>query len=181
MTANLESLGRLRLQGILLLIVIFVIGALVGAAFERTRKARPKPPPPERHGEALPPGFIEELRLTREQADSIKVILDANRPRTDAVLAEFLPRLAELTDSIRAEVRGVLTPEQQEILDERQPRLGPPIPGEQPPHGGPPPAGGPPHGAGRPPRGHRPPPGGHPPPGDAPPQRDAPPPPDGGR
>jgi len=158
MNSNLESLGRLRLQAILLLLAVFVIGALAGAAFERGRWRRwpPPPPPPPPHG--LPPGLREELHLTPDQATRIEEILDRSRARTDVVLDQFLPRLRAVTDSIRAEVRAVLTPEQQKRFDRLQPPGGPPF---GPPPFGPPP-GGPPHESlfGRPPPGE-PPPAGH--------------------
>jgi Spy/CpxP family protein refolding chaperone len=162
MNAHLESLGRVKLQGFLLLAVVFVIGAFAGAAFERAREARPGAPPPA--GEGVPPAWREQLRLTADQDRQIHEILEKNRPRADAVLDQFLPRLRAMTDSVRAEVRTVLTPEQQELFDRLQPPIGPPLrdgrpplgeppPGEHPP-GGPPPHGGPSQG-GRPPGGPR--------------------------
>jgi hypothetical protein len=156
MNAPLESLGRVRLQGILLLAGVFVIGALAGAAVERAREARPGPPPPRERG--APEAWREQLRLTDEQDRRIHEILESNRPRADAVLDQFLPRLRAVTDSIRFEVRAVLTPEQQLEFDRMQPPLGPPM-RDMPPPGGPPRHGRPP--GGPPPGG--PPPGGHPP------------------
>jgi hypothetical protein len=156
MRSGFEALGRLHLQAILLLIVVFLIGCLAGVAFERTF-LRPGSPP--RHGGpppgGLPPEFSERLHLTRQQTQQIQAILDRNRPRTSAVLDQFLPRLRSVTDSVRAEVRAVLTPGQQKTFDREPPNLfgghggaplegGPPPgrPGERPP-GGPP--GGPPN------------------------------------
>lgn len=144
MAKNLESLGRLRLQGILLLAVVFLIGGLAGVAFERARRGRPALQRPPHHEYALPPRLQEQLQPTQEQADRIREILEANRPRTDAVLDEFLPRLRAIADSIRSQVRAVLTPEQQEIFDEWQPPLGAPPLGAPPLRGGPPPHGAPP-------------------------------------
>lgn len=155
MKNDLESLGRLRLQAVLLLAAIFVIGALGGVAFERARQARLAAAPPGEPwrsgppGRGLPPELRAELRLTADQERRIHAILEANRPRTDAILDQFLPRLRATVDSVRAEIRSVLTPEQQEIFDLRRPPLGPPLPGADPPpplqpHR--PPPGGPPHG-----------------------------------
>jgi hypothetical protein len=85
----------------------------------------------------------EELELSPEQEHRIDAILASSRPRTDAMFDRFLPGLRAVTDSIRAEVRTVLTPQQQEIFDRLEPPLGLPPPG-RPPHrrghpGGPPP------------------------------------------
>lgn len=121
MNGALESLGRLRLQALALLLVVFVGGALAGAAFERARYHRPPGPPRE----GLSPEMREELRLTPEQGRRIDAILAESRARTDAVFDRFLPELRALTDSIRTEVRTVLSPEQQEIFDRMEPPLGP--------------------------------------------------------
>ena len=125
MNGTLESLGRLRLQALALLMVVFVGGVLAGAAFERARHHRPPGPPRE----GLSPEMREELRLTLDQERRIDAILAESRARTDAAFDRFLPELRTLTDSIRAEVRTVLTPEQQEIFDRMEPPLGPHPPG----------------------------------------------------
>ena len=123
MTRDLESLGRLRLQAILLLLVIFVIGGLSGAAIERARHAHPPGPP---HGE-LPPPLRDQLHLTAEQDQQVRDIMQRGRPRVEAVIQATRPRVQAVTDSIRAEVRAVLTPEQQKIFDRMEPPLGPPF------------------------------------------------------
>lgn len=157
MKGHLESLGRLRLQALLLLLVVFVIGALAGVAFERAGFRRPahRPGPPPEHLRGLPPRLREELDLSPEQARRVEQLLERNRDRTDAVLDQYLPQLRALTDSLRADVRAELTPAQREVFDrlekERPPR--PPRDRAGPPDGrgrfdGPPPFGD-----------HRPPPG----------------------
>jgi hypothetical protein len=185
MNAHLESLGRVRLQGVLLLVVVFAIGIFTGTALDRARRARFAPPPRAEQG--FPPGWREQLRLTDAQDRQIHEILEKSRSRSDAVLDQFLPRLQAVTDSIRADVREVLTPDQQTLFDRLQPPLGPPgrdgrppfggpaastdLPGGPPPEGGPPPGGRPP--AGAPPWGgprpDGPPPQGAPPPAGSPP------------
>jgi hypothetical protein len=165
MNAHLESLGRVKLQGVVLLAVIFLIGAVAGAAFERAWEARPGFPPPL--GRGAPPAWRQQLRLTDDQDRQIHQILEKNRPRADAVLEQFLPRLRMVTDSVRAEVRSVLTPDQQKMFDRLQPPLDPPSRDARPSFGGPPPGGRPPEdlplggpSAGGPPSGGPPPPGG---------------------
>jgi uncharacterized membrane protein len=165
MKNTLESLGRARFAGILVLAAVFIIGGLAGAAFERTWGRRPPHPPPNAPG-ALPPILPEmraALRLTPEQDRALHEILERNRPRVEAVTNAMLPRLRAITDSVRVEIRALLTPEQQKIFDAREPALGPPPgmgphPPFRPGFGGPPPDGPPPGG---------PPPGG-PPPGGPP-------------
>ncbi len=122
MASGFESLGRLRLQAILLLAVVFIVGALGGVAFERALEGsraprRPMGPPPG----GIPPGLAHDLGLTAEQEARIEAVFESYRPRTDAILDEFFPRLRAVTDSARAEIRALLTPAQQEIFDRDQP------------------------------------------------------------
>ncbi len=125
MKNSVESLGRIRAQGITLLVVTFVVGALAGMAFERFRAPRPGLPPGREPGlgmmrpfgtDRLPPMF-EELNLTAEQRALISEIMERSQPRTDELLDSMLPRLRAVTDSIRDEIRAVLTPEQAVKLD----------------------------------------------------------------
>jgi Spy/CpxP family protein refolding chaperone len=69
------------------------------------------------------PAMFRELNLTPEQARQIAIIMENWRPRSDAVLNEMLPRLRAVTDSIRQEIREVLTPEQAAALDSLEMRM----------------------------------------------------------
>lgn len=128
MNDGIESLGRIRLQGFALLVVAFLAGAFTGGAVERIMDAR-RPPfefaGPGRGGRGFRPGLIpppySQLDLTPEQRGQISRIFERRRPETDSVMAQVLPRLRALTDSARAEVGALLTPEQREKLD-RMPR-----------------------------------------------------------
>jgi Spy/CpxP family protein refolding chaperone len=200
MTNAIRTLGRVEWQAALLLAVVFGAGVAVGAALDHSR-ALPMAPPPAgapvgpaggRPGR-LPP-YLETMGLTQDQHAKIKAILDAQRPKVDTVMAGVLPRLQALSDTTFAQIRGVLTPDQQTQFDRERPRreLAPGMPGapggrggrgpppEGPP-GGPPEGRGPPpprDGRGPPPRdGRGPPPDGRGPPADGrgppPPQRPA--------
>lgn len=125
MKNSVESLGRIRAQGIALLVATFVAGTLAGMALERVR-ARPEGVPPG--GEPGPdmmrpfrpgrlPPMFEELDLTAEQRAQISDIVERSRPRTDELLQSMLPRLRAVTDSVRDEIHAVLTPEQAAKLD----------------------------------------------------------------
>ena len=125
MKNSVESLGRIRAQGVALLVVMFVAGVLAGMAFERLRARPDFPPPGQEPGidmmrpfspGRLPPMF-DELSLTAAQRAEIGEILERSRPRTDELLESMLPRLRAVTDSVRDEIRAVLTPEQAAKLD----------------------------------------------------------------
>ena len=140
MKEGFESLGRVRLQGITLLAVTFVVGALAGMAGERIRAQRTQPFSafPPRAGEVPRP--YERLDLTDEQRDRIDGILAARRVVTDSLMRGVFPRLRAMTDSIRLEIREVLTAEQREKLEKERgefgrPGFGPPGARGMPPGG----------------------------------------------
>jgi len=130
MKNSVESLGRIRLQGIVLLLVTFAVGVLAGLALERVMAAR-RPPrfmPPMSMGQPwakgpLPPMFAE-LELTTEQQSQIRDIMERSRPRSEELLQQTMPRLRALTDSVRMEIQAVLTPEQAARLDSLMTRRG---------------------------------------------------------
>ena len=165
MTDGLEYLGRARVQGLLLLLVVLLVGVLAGAAGDRLLSGGdgPRRFGPQLHGPPGPrrglPDVLERMELSAAQRDVIDSLLQAYRPRSEAVLRTVLPQLHAQADSLRAAVRAILTPAQQKQFDRevaRRPRgeFGPPFPPPPgPPRGpgGPPPGFGPPEGAPPPP------------------------------
>ncbi len=59
-----------------------------------------------------------ELRLSPEQRGQVIVILERQREELAAIWREVKPRTEEIRQAARAEIRGVLTPEQQERYTE---------------------------------------------------------------
>lgn len=146
MTDAIESLGRIRIQAIVLLIVAFVAGGLAGAAVEHVRLAHRRPAFPMGPGPAFGalrggvPGYYNRLGLSPDQRARISAILKRAQPRTDSLLNETLPQLRAITDSVRREIRAVLTPDQAARLDRERRRRGWQETGIRPvPPGGPPP------------------------------------------
>jgi len=123
MSSSADSALRLRIQGAVLIIIIFTVGVLAGGAGERIRASREKPMRPFRQAGELPRPFAR-LNLTDEQRAEISEIFESNGPRADSVLRELMPHLRAINDSIQAEIREVLTPEQVEILEEELERGG---------------------------------------------------------
>lgn len=105
----------------------FIAGLLGGAAGERLVSSRwttnqfPPPGMPTRGSRMPPGGFIpkalERLNLTPEQRRAIDGILERRRQQTDSLFGMFLPQMRATADSMRREIRAVLTPEQQAELD----------------------------------------------------------------
>jgi Spy/CpxP family protein refolding chaperone len=123
---------RARLRGAAVLAVTFLSGALAGAAVVHVARvasasvapppSRPAVAPPERVIENMKmarsgiPVMYEALDLTPAQRFAIARIMEANRPRTDSLLAETWPKLHALLDSIQHQVEQVLTAEQRTRL-----------------------------------------------------------------
>ena len=175
MTSAIRTLGRIEWQATLLLVVVFGAGIAVGVAFDHSRAEPPMAVAPPRGPGRLPP-YLERIDLTTNQHARIKAILDAQKPKVDTIMNGILPRLQSIIDTTFAQIRGVLTPQQQSDFDRGRPRreLAPGMPGAAGGRGGresfegrgPPPDGrGPPprDGRGPPPRDGR----GPPPPDDA--------------
>lgn len=108
---------RARVMGLVVLVVMFAIGALTGAATMRVAssdesQAKARAESPER------PGLFETLQLTDEQRVQVDAIMERRRAEVDAFWKEHGPQLRAITDSARAEMREVLTPEQR-VLEEQ--------------------------------------------------------------
>jgi hypothetical protein len=127
-----------------LLVSVFIAGALGGAVGVKLVDRRPWRPsgeyraPMDRMGgrtphtsgrEGGPDRFriapmwmadrlANQLSLTEEQREAVGSILEARQARASEALSEMGPFLKAQLDSINLEIRGILTPEQQERFDE---------------------------------------------------------------
>ncbi|HEY2377960.1 MAG TPA: hypothetical protein VGH98_18445 [Gemmatimonadaceae bacterium] len=123
-------LRRTRVTGAAVIIVVFVSGALTGAAVEHlgrdTRRERdvvgavPTASAIEnlKFGNTGVPLMYEELGLSPEQRARIRGIVAARRPEVDSLLRDSWPRLRAVVDTVRLQVEQVLTPEQRTRLTE---------------------------------------------------------------
>lgn len=113
--------GRMRLVGFGLLAITFVAGALSGAAIDRVLSAD-EPERVERDRDRRDRGrsyIIDRVEMTDEQRAAIDEILEQRAERMRAVWREAEPRLDAITDSARAEIMEVLTPEQRAEYERR--------------------------------------------------------------
>jgi Spy/CpxP family protein refolding chaperone len=104
-----------------LLIAAFVAGALAGAAGDRLLHAG-EPRFHEargRHGHDRMAVFIDELDLSSQQRARVEAALERRRPQAEAIWESVKPRLRAQIDSTNAEIRALLTPEQQEAFDRK--------------------------------------------------------------
>jgi Spy/CpxP family protein refolding chaperone len=104
---------RARATGLLMLVIMFAVGALAGAATVHVAEGDEVG---TRRGEQRDrPSLFEVLQLTPEQQTQVDAIMERRRAEMDAFWTEHRPLLDAIMDSARAEIRTVLTPEQQEI------------------------------------------------------------------
>ena len=111
--------GRTTLKIWLVLLVVFVLGSVTGAALTgllyRTRAGGA-----EARERAMHERFEKmrtELSLTDQQTAAVRTILDETRNEYRAVRKELRPRFEEPRLKARARIRALLTPEQQQKFD----------------------------------------------------------------
>ena len=124
MNENKRHERRVRLMTGLLLLVVFVSGAVVGGAVLRCGDQRMPEP-----GKLGPP--LSFLGLSKEQETKALQVLARERPRIEAVLKEIMPKIRASHDRVEEEIRTFLTPRQKWLLDKIKkyaPR--PPMPGD---------------------------------------------------
>lgn len=145
MKEGVESLGRVRAQALVLLVIAFLAGAFVGGTMERVmfRPSRMGLGPTrggtrggDRGGDrgARPPGgapsWYESLGLSADQRTKIEAILARRSQRVDSAMKSACVVIAPARDSSFREIDAVLTPAQKAKRDSvraarsQQPRSG---------------------------------------------------------
>ncbi|HEX2168615.1 MAG TPA: periplasmic heavy metal sensor [Longimicrobiales bacterium] len=108
---------RARVMGLVVLVVMFAIGALTGAATMRVTGGD-QAQASERAESRKRPGLFETLELTPEQRTQVDAIMERRRGQVEAFWKTNGPQLRAIMDSARAEIRTVLTPEQRELEEQ---------------------------------------------------------------
>jgi Spy/CpxP family protein refolding chaperone len=108
-------------------ITLSAIGALsIGTAFAQVSPAGP----PENRGGGGGGGrghrhnsleqVTENLNLTPEQKAKVQPIIDQAKPQIESIRREAMQKTKAVTDNAMAQIRPMLTPDQQKKLDEAQ-------------------------------------------------------------
>src|SRR5262245_23998677 len=108
--------GHTRLKVWLVLVVVFVLGSITGAALTGLYVAR-SGSDRGRNGQSRLEKMRTELNLTDEQMKSVSAILDETRNEYRALRSELKPRFEEPRMKARAKMRALLSPEQQQKFD----------------------------------------------------------------
>ena len=138
-----------RWMAVAVLVSLFLSGVAVGAVGVLLTRDPPSPtrsfqpralggPRAEVRSPVSPPAFVsgpvlqrltDELELSAEQRDSVEAILSRQRAVTREQLVAVYPRLRASVDSVTAQIRRILDPDQRARFDEMGiPAGGPPEP-----------------------------------------------------
>lgn len=101
-------------RGLLLLLAVFAAGVGTGIGLDRAIASGSKL---ETRLSTSMPAVLDRLGLTPEQRRAVDSLLERSRPRAQAAMAEMVPRLGAIADSLDAELRQILTPAQRARLD----------------------------------------------------------------
>jgi hypothetical protein len=115
----MNSQGRTTLKVWLVLVVVFILGAITGGAFvggfaSGFYRATSRPPRNDRDREEK---MRRDLSLTDDQMKSVSAILDDTKNEYKALRQELKPRFDEPRQKARGKIRTLLTPEQQQKFD----------------------------------------------------------------
>lgn len=72
---------------------------------------------PEKFHQRIMERFTSKLKLTSDQQQKMSEILESTRSRMDALRQEAFPKFRQIRESSKAEIRALLTPEQQIKFD----------------------------------------------------------------
>ena len=110
--------ARTRLKMWSVLVGVFVLGAITGAALSGLYRSRASGS--ETRDKAMHERFENmrrELSLTDEQTTAVRAIIDETRNEYRALRAELRPRFEEPRQKARKRIRALLTPDQQKKFD----------------------------------------------------------------
>jgi len=108
--------GRTTLKIWLVLVAVFVLGSVTGAALTGLYRSRASGDRPRATSERFEK-MRRELSLTDQQTASVRTILDETRNEYRTLRAELRPRFDEPRQKARARIRALLTLEQQQKFD----------------------------------------------------------------
>lgn len=113
----MTSPGQTKFKIWLVLVVVFVLGSITGAALTGLYRSRAGSDRPERSARDRFEKMSRELDLTDDQKKSVSAILDDARNEYRALRTELRPRFEEPRQKARARIRALLAPEQQKKFD----------------------------------------------------------------
>ena len=115
----MTSQARTKFMMWLVLVAVFLLGSVSGAALTGLIRSRASGERPD-HERAMKERFDKmrsELNLTDQQTTAVRAILEETRNEYRALKTELRPRFEEPRQKARTRIRALLTPEQQQKFD----------------------------------------------------------------
>ena len=112
--------GRVKLKIWLVLLVVFVLGGVTGAALTGLYRSRASSGRTESHERAVSERIEkmrQDLKLDDQQTAAVRTILDETRNEYRTLRTELRPRFDEPRLKARARIRALLNSEQQQKFD----------------------------------------------------------------
>jgi hypothetical protein len=112
--------GRVKLKIWLVLVVVFVLGGVTGAALTGLYRSRASGERNESREHAVSERLEkmrQDLKLDDQQTATVRTILDETRNEYRALRTELRPRFDEPRLKARARIRALLNSEQQQKFD----------------------------------------------------------------
>jgi len=109
--------GHTKLKIWLVLLVVFLLGGVTGAALGGLYRSRASSERPEKAMHDRFEKMRSELNLTDEQTKAVSAILEETRNEYRALHTELKPRFDEPRQKARARIRALLSAEQQQKFD----------------------------------------------------------------
>jgi len=115
----MTSQARTKLMMWLVLVAVFLLGSVSGAALTGLIRSRASGERPD-HERAMKERFDKmrsELNLSDQQTTAVRAILEETRNEYRALKTELRARFEEPRQKARTRIRALLTPEQQQKFD----------------------------------------------------------------
>ena len=115
----MTSQARTKLMMWLVLVAVFLLGSVSGAALTGLIRSRASGERPD-HERAMKERFDKmrsELNLSDQQTTAVRAILEETRNEYRALKTELRPRFEEPRQKARTKIRALLTPDQQQKFD----------------------------------------------------------------
>ena len=115
----MTSQARTKLMMWLVLVAVFLLGSVIGAALTGLIRSRASGERPD-HERAMKERFDKmrsELNLSDQQTTAVRAILEETRNEYHALKTELRPRFEEPRQKARTRIRALLTAEQQQKFD----------------------------------------------------------------
>lgn len=116
--------GKPKSLAFALLLGAFLVGGVVGVVVDRSlisgRSAAAAADRPNRdrdRRQSYVDWLTRELQLSQKQSDDVAAVLERNREQVRALWLETRPAFEELKSQLRAQIREILTVEQQAAYD----------------------------------------------------------------